>query len=155
MERILNRLDRSSLDLQLILACGKNESLMQRLRAQPTRLKKHVEGFTSEIPYFMRLADFFIGKPGPGSISEAIHMGLPVITVRNLATLPQERYNADWLSENSVGLVVSSFGQIVEATGKLLAGGRLATFSANAKALRNRALFEIPPFLDTILRTRP
>ena len=31
----------------------------------------HVVGFTSEIPYYMVLSDFFIGKPGPGSISEA------------------------------------------------------------------------------------
>ena len=42
----------------------------------------------------MQLADFFIGKPGPGSISEAVQQGLPVIVVDNAWTMPQERYNA-------------------------------------------------------------
>ena len=48
----------------------------------------------------MWLSDFFIGKPGPGSISEAIQMKLPVIIERNSWTLPQERYNADWVRRN-------------------------------------------------------
>ena len=42
-----------------------------------------VEGFTAEMPYYMQLSDFFIGKPGPGSISEAIAMRLPVIVESN------------------------------------------------------------------------
>ena len=33
-------------------------------------------------------------------------MKLPVIVERNAWTLPQERYNADWVRENGVGLVV-------------------------------------------------
>ena len=31
-----------------------------------------VLGFTREIPLYMELSDFFIGKAGPGSISEAL-----------------------------------------------------------------------------------
>jgi UDP-N-acetylglucosamine:LPS N-acetylglucosamine transferase len=42
----------------------------------------------------MALSDFFIGKPGPGSISEALSKHLPVIIDCNAWTLPQERYNA-------------------------------------------------------------
>ena len=57
----------------------------------------------------MSLADFFIGKPGPGSISEAVAMRLPVIVERNIWTLPQERYNADWVLERKAGLVLPNF----------------------------------------------
>ena len=57
----------------------------------------------------MHLADFFIGKPGPGSISEAIAMKLPVIVERNAWTLPQERYNADWVLEQGAGFVLPNF----------------------------------------------
>ena len=68
MRTILDRLDRSQLGLQLILICGRNQKLGDQLRARPTRMLKFVEGFTTEVPYYMRLSDFFIGKPGPGSI---------------------------------------------------------------------------------------
>ena len=57
----------------------------------------------------MQLADYFIGKPGPGSISEAVAMHLPVIVERNAWTMPQERYNADWLIEKGVGIALPNF----------------------------------------------
>jgi 1,2-diacylglycerol 3-beta-galactosyltransferase len=82
-------------DRQLILICGHNRKLRAALEAQPRSAPAHIEGFTKEVPRFMQLADYFIGKPGPGSISEAVLMGLPVIVQRNAWTLPQERYNAD------------------------------------------------------------
>ena len=47
---------------QLILICGKNEKLADRLRALKRESPAHVVGFTSEVPYFMRLADYFVGK---------------------------------------------------------------------------------------------
>jgi hypothetical protein len=151
MRTILDKLDASGLDLQLVFVCGRNEELRQKLQAQPVRLRKLVEGFTSRIPYYMRLADFFIGKPGPGSISEAVHMGLPVITIRDAWTLPQERYNSEWLRENKLGLVVSSFSRIDQAVAEMLSQNRLTAFRESAAALHNRAVFEIPGILDTML----
>ncbi len=74
MTQIVRRLDKSDLNMQLILICGKNETLAANLRALKTRFPMFVEGFTKRIPYYMHLSDFFIGKPGPGSLSEAILM---------------------------------------------------------------------------------
>src|ERR1700692_503289 len=68
---------------QFIFICGKNTKLAERLLTLPTTFPKYIEGFTSEIPYYMHLSDFFIGKPGPGSISEALAMHLPVVVERN------------------------------------------------------------------------
>ena len=62
-----------------------------------------VEGFTKEVPRYMQLADYFIGKPGPGSVSEALAMKLPVIVESNAWTLPQERYNGEWVRERASG----------------------------------------------------
>ncbi|MBI5280292.1 MAG: galactosyldiacylglycerol synthase [Candidatus Solibacter usitatus] len=152
MDDILSRLDRSGLDLQLILIAGKNEALRSRLASRRTRMRTHIVGFTSEVPRWMRLADFFIGKPGPGSLSEAVHMGLPAITVRNAWTLPQERYNAEWLRERNLGLVITSFGRIDSAVRELLTGARLAEMRQAAAAVKNRAIFEIPGILAGILR---
>ena len=136
---------------QLILICGRNAKLADQLRKLPSRAPHFVEGFTSEIPKYMHVSDFFIGKPGPGSISEAVAMGLPVIVERNAWTLPQERYNADWVTEKGIGTVVSNFRDISAGVEELLRN--LKSFQTAAKSIQNRAIFEIPDMLQRILET--
>jgi UDP-N-acetylglucosamine:LPS N-acetylglucosamine transferase len=136
-------------DTQLIFICGKNESLAGKLRALPANAPRHVEGFTSEIPYFMHLADFFIGKPGPGSISEAIAMRLPVIVESNAWTLPQERYNAEWVRERGVGVVLPNFQGIRQAVGEMQSS--LEEYRARVAKIENRAIFEIPEILKGLM----
>lgn len=153
MLRIAEALQRSKRDLQLILICGRNEKLAAELRALPSRLPMHVVGFTQEVPYYMHLSDFFIGKPGPGSISEALAMKLPVIVERNAWTLPQERYNAEWVREKQVGMVVNNFRDICPAVDRLLEPSTLAQYRAKAAAIQNRAVYEIPDILEHILRS--
>jgi hypothetical protein len=136
-------------NIQVIVICGKNAGLAARLRALPVKAPRYIEGFTSEIPYYMSLTDFFIGKPGPGSISEAVAMGLPVIVERNIWTLPQERYNADWVLERSAGMVVGNFRGIGGAVTEMLRD--LPRYQAAVRQIRNRAVFEIPDMLMQIL----
>jgi hypothetical protein len=138
---------------QLILICGRNQKLAEQLRALPAAAPRFVEGFTSEIPYYMHLSDFFIGKPGPGSVSEAIAMRLPVIVESNAWTLPQERYNAQWVREREVGIVVHSLRDPASAVERML--GRLPQYRAAVERIENRAVFEIPHFLEKILELGP
>ncbi|MCX6611182.1 MAG: glycosyltransferase, partial [Acidobacteria bacterium] len=145
-------LDQSGLKLQLIFICGKSTKLKEQLTAMKLKMPHFIEGFTKEVPYYMKLSDFFIGKPGPGSISEAIHLGLPVVVTRNALTLPQERYNADWVTENGLGMVLKHFGEIVPGVAEMLAPGKLSSFQANARKMDNRAVFEIPEIIDKLLR---
>jgi UDP-N-acetylglucosamine:LPS N-acetylglucosamine transferase len=152
MLQIARRLANAEKDLQLIFICGKNEKLARRLRAIQGKNTIHVVGFTHEVPYYMHLSDFFIGKPGPGSISEALAMDLPVIVERNAWTLPQERYNTEWVQENQVGIVLDSFKNIARAIEELLEPGNFARLRANAAAVQNRAIHEIPDILDSILQ---
>ncbi|HEY3456772.1 MAG TPA: glycosyltransferase [Bryobacteraceae bacterium] len=151
MLSIAERLGNSALNLQLILICGRNQKLQTRLTQLKTRNRLFVEGFTKQIPYYMHLSDFFIGKPGPGSISEAAHMGLPVIVERNTWTLPQERFNADWIREQGIGIVLPNFRGIAGAVANLLSGGQLQAMKTKLSAMHNRAVFEIPPMLEKIL----
>jgi UDP-N-acetylglucosamine:LPS N-acetylglucosamine transferase len=149
--RIAKELNHTQYGVQLILLCGKHEEARQALRALDRRIPMVIEGFTREVPYYMALSDFFIGKPGPGSISEALAMKLPVIVEENAWTLAHERYNCDWIRENEVGLVVGSFAQIGSAVRELLAPERYWRYRSNASALRNHAVFEIPAMLENIL----
>jgi UDP-N-acetylglucosamine:LPS N-acetylglucosamine transferase len=151
MEEIATHLDQSNLELQLVMMCGRSEKLADKLRRRKSRLPHFVEGFPTRVPYYMHLADFFIGKPGPGSITEALVMNLPVIVERNAWTLPQERYNTQWVKEKRVGLVVRDFKTIVPAVARLLRPENLTQYKENAAALKNRAVFEIPDILEEIL----
>ncbi len=145
--RRLNRLDW----LQLILIAGRNKKLELQLREMDFQIPVHIEGFTSQMPRFMQMADFFIGKPGPGSLSEALFMGLPVIVERNAWTLPQERFNTEWVAEREVGIVVPSFRQIGRAVECLRDPGAFARYRANTRQHHNRAVYEVITILESIL----
>jgi len=152
MARIGRALDASGLGVQLILLCGRHEKAARELRSLTPRIPMFVEGFTSGIPRYMALADFFIGKAGPGSISEALAMRLPVIVERNAWTLAHERYNADWIEERELGIVLPSFSRIAGGVGEMLRPERHTRFRRNAAAIHNSAVFEIPALLSEILR---
>jgi glycosyl transferase family 28 len=157
---ITDRLEAAALPLQLILICGRNEELAARLRSRQWNMPVHIVGFTKEVHRLMRAADFLIGKPGPGSIAEAMLRKLPVLIECNAWTLPQERYNAEWVKEKDVGIVLKSFKDVVMGVRQMLEPARLAEFRRNVAAQDNRAIFEIPEILAALLggansRTRP
>ena len=123
-------------NVQLILICGHNAALADRLSAMPASAPRLVVGFTPRVRDFMQLSDFFIGKPGPGSLSEALQQGLPVIVVNNTWTMPQERYNAEWVNEHRVGIVLGSFKDIRGGVSEVIS--RLPEFRSSVARVRNR-----------------
>jgi hypothetical protein len=81
-------------------------------------------------------------------------MHLPVIVERNAWTLPQERYNTEWIRGKDVGVVLKSFREIESGLRALLQPANFARFRANAAAIKNRAVFEIPDLLDAMLQPK-
>ena len=155
MWRIAKALNREDSGIQLILLCGKNEALADQLRAMKKRIPMCVQGFTREVPLYMEIADFFIGKPGPGSLSEALAKRLPVIVQRNAWTMAHERYNADWVEETGVGLVVPNFATgLAGAVRTMLAPQNYERFRARAAEMHNSAVYEVPDLLAEILSSR-
>lgn len=150
--RVMSSIAQELDDVQLILMCGHNASLARKLRAMKATAPRAVVEFTPEVRRHMQLGDFFIGKPGPGSLSEAVHLGLPVVTVRNGWTMPQERYNTEWVRQNGLGIVVRSMRNLREPVAALLA--HLTEYSANvARMPPNRAVFEATAILGAILES--
>lgn len=148
---IAKRLERYHNDLQLIMLCGRNEELASEIQQLPGQQKRAVVGFTEDVPYYMQLADFFIGKPGPGSLSEAVAMNLPIITDCSAATLVHERYNAEWVKENQLGIVLKNFKQIQSAVDRFLQPPEFEYYQANVCAMENRGIFEVVDWLQQIL----
>jgi 1,2-diacylglycerol 3-beta-galactosyltransferase len=150
--KIAAAVDAAGIDTQLILVCGRNEQAAEASRKLKTRVSMFVEGFTRELPRYMALSDYLIGKPGPGVLSEAFLMKLPVIVERNVGTMPQERYNTEWVEELGAGIVVRHFREIGTAVRNLLQPERLAACREAVSKIQNRAVFEIPEMLAGILQ---
>lgn len=136
---------------QLIVVCGHNQRLVRILQTSRVPYPMHVEGFTTDIDRLMRLSDVFVGKPGPGSVSEAITAGLPVIVEHDSATMPQERHTVDWILETRTGIVLPAFAQLGPALEQMLDPGIRAGFRERVRSARTNAVFEIPPILDRII----
>ena len=149
--RVVRALNRPGMGVQLIVLCGRHEESLQAVRAIEAHIPMHLQDFTRDVAFYMGLADFFIGKPGAGSISEALAMHLPVIVESNIRTMIHERYNAQWIREQQLGLVVGSFDKLGEAIPELLDPERFASFRANTARIRNSAVYDAVQWLDSIL----
>jgi 1,2-diacylglycerol 3-beta-galactosyltransferase len=143
MVKIARALQQSPGQLQMIFICGHSERIAAELSRMSATKPMFVEGFTRQVDYYMSLSDFFIGKPGPGSIAEALHFGLPVIVERNASTMPQERYNTEWVQENEAGIVLKSFDEIDTAVQTLLEGSMLERLRSKVATHKNRAVYEV------------
>ena len=150
MLEIAKRVDESSVDVQLIFLCGHNVELSGKIRSLQLTKPALIEDFTTRVEYFMSLADVFIGRAGPGSISEALQFGLPLIVEDKSRTMPQERYNPQWLTEKRLGIAVRDFGEIATAIEQLLEKSLFAEFRENVSNCNNYAIFEVPLILDQI-----
>jgi len=135
-------------DRQLIFVAGHNTALAKKMAAQSASTLHHVMNFVKDIYLVMHLCDYFVGKPGPGSLSEAVHMGLPVITFRNASTMPQERYNTVWLEENRLGKVIASVSELSGAVEALLS--ELPLYHGQVQQMNNQAVFEVVDALGAI-----
>lgn len=149
---IAEQLDAGRLRMQVIVVCGKNEKLAARLRSRQWNIPVHVVGFTREVNRLMHASDFLIGKPGPGSVAEAMVCGLPVLVECNSSTLPQERFNTEWVKEKRVGVVVKHFErEVAGAVRSFLEPGKLDEMKGNVAKLDNRAVFDIADYLSELL----
>ncbi|MEI8303034.1 MAG: galactosyldiacylglycerol synthase [Burkholderiales bacterium] len=145
----MKRIVRDLSDRPLIVLCGRNARLAEALRKMPAQAPRAIVGHTDDVARWLRLGDWFIGKPGPGSLSEALHCGLPVITVCNAWTMPQERWNTVWIEENRLGVVLPGLAHL--RTGVALLIERLPQWRETVGLQHNRALFEVPRMLAAIV----
>lgn len=151
--RAMRTIARSLPDQPLILICGHNAVLAEAIRRLPARAPRVVLGHTPDVARWMRLADVFIGKPGPGSLSEALQCGLPVVTCRNACTLPQERFNTDWVRRHDLGVVITDFDEIAPALEAVRR--RAPALRAAVARIRNDAARQIPELLAGLLDPAP
>jgi len=146
-EKIVDQLNVSGLGVQSIVMCGRNDGLYARLQGKPHCCPVP---FETNVARYMDVADFFIGKPGPASIFEALARGLPVMILDDKTTMPQERPNIGWVEKHGVGFGFNGFEAIADDVETML--DNLDEYRDNiAKLPKNRALYEIADILGRIL----
>ncbi|MBA1334828.1 MAG: hypothetical protein HPY66_0448 [Firmicutes bacterium] len=104
VKEVFKSLIRSSLDIQIIVVCGKNRRLRDALQsiAPPSSKPSVILGYTEDIPKVMAASDLLITKPGGLTISEAMAMRLPIAIISPIPG--QEERNAQYLMNSGMAI---------------------------------------------------
>jgi UDP-N-acetylglucosamine:LPS N-acetylglucosamine transferase len=133
-------LARARLPVELVVVCGRNEPLEQKLRELSASLPTpmHVLGFTNKIPEYFRAVDLLVTKAGPGTLAEANAAQLPVVVYDYVPG--QERGNVNFVRDNGLGLIaLRSAASVVAAVRTLIrTPDRLATIRHNQEIVAPR-----------------
>ena len=92
----------SGLPLQLVVVCGRNQTVKRELDFINPRVPMKVLGFVNSIPELMGAADILVTKAGPGTIAEAFIAGLPILLYD--AVPGQEEGNVDYVVNQGAGI---------------------------------------------------
>lgn len=130
--------------IQLLVITGRNRALKAQLDTVRWEVPTQIHGFVNNMPQFMAAADLLITKAGPGTLSEAFAMGLPLIISGFIPG--QEEGNVTYVLQNEAGAYAESPAEIAQLTARWFEPGNstLQTMAANAARLaRPEASLEI------------
>lgn len=113
LSRIVAAADRARLKAQLIVVCGRNRSLRNRLEKRPPGLDASILGFVDNVPDLMHASDVVVTKGGPTSIAEAMVTGRPVVLTA--VTPGQEEGNDQFVERYGVGFAPRSTAGVIDA----------------------------------------
>jgi UDP-N-acetylglucosamine:LPS N-acetylglucosamine transferase len=153
MPRLADALLAADPTVRVVAVCGDNPDLLARMGAVEARAQGRLTslGFTDRVAELLAASDLLVTKPGPGSLAEAFHAGVPVVVMRNRHTIPQERFNTDFVKRRGLGRVVGHWSEIPAAIARLRAdpAERAAIRQRIGAMPANRAVYEV---LDIIAR---
>jgi 1,2-diacylglycerol 3-beta-galactosyltransferase len=133
-------LARARLPIELVVVCGRNENLEQKLGELSATLPTPMQvlGFTDKIPEYFRAVDLLVTKAGPGTLAEANAAQLPIIVYDYVPG--QERGNVDFVRNNGLGLIaLQGASKVVAAVRTLIsAPERLAAIRENQESVAPR-----------------
>lgn len=105
-ESIAKHLGASSFKSQVVVVCGHNKVMADDLRRSDRRWPDNVNmtilGFTTNIDEYMVAADILATKAGPGTICEAMILGLPLVLTSFLPG--QEEGNVPYVVDGGFGV---------------------------------------------------
>lgn len=112
LEEIAKKINQANLDISLVVITGRNQKLKETLEKISWKMPAFIYGFVKEMPDFMRAADILLTKAGPGTISEALIAGLPIILYHRISG--QEEGNVSYVIDEGAGVWAPDTEDIVE-----------------------------------------
>jgi 1,2-diacylglycerol 3-beta-galactosyltransferase len=146
LEEIAELFEEFEHQVQLVLICGKNTKLKEKLEDRRWKQKVAVYGFTDQIPELMMASDYHLAKAGPSAIFESFACGLPLLLY---AFIPgQEEGNVSFVTDEGAGFWVPTGKDI------LVSVRRWINHPDQYKAAAHAALqMAIPDASDEIAKT--
>lgn len=137
----------SGLRLALVIITGRNQGLKARLEAHPWAIPTFIYGFVRQMPDFMQAADILVTKAGPGTVTEALNAGLPMILYSRLPG--QEEGNVAYVVEEKAGIWAPEPDLIVAALAEWILNPktREAAAAACRRVARPQAAHQIARIL--------
>ena len=141
---------------QIVVICGRNKSLQDRLQARTWPIPVTVNGFVDNMPDWMAACDCVVTKAGPGTIAEALISGLPIVLSGFIPG--QEEGNVPFVVENGVGEYSTNPSEIAAIVARWFGPGRddLPVMAARARQLGHpQATFDIVRSTINLLEAYP
>ena len=118
-EELIDALEKEE-NIRVLVACGKNAELAEKLKQRYTNGKVIVLGFYSPMQELYAISDIFLSKPGGLSTAESLQYDLPMFLTHFLPG--QEELNVAYLLEKK--LVMCNKTGILGEIKKELTGGK-------------------------------
>jgi 1,2-diacylglycerol 3-beta-galactosyltransferase len=132
VEKTATAIAAANLPLTLVIIAGRNLKLKERLESRSWPIPTFIYGFVSNMPDFMNAASVLVTKAGPGTVSEALNAGLPMILYSRLPG--QEDGNITYVTEVGAGVWAPTPEQITSVLRQwVLTPERLVEISATCR----------------------
>lgn len=136
--------------VQVVFLCGRDAAVAAALRAKDLGYDARIVGFTEDVASYLAASALFVGKPGPGSVTEALALGVPVLLDAELV-LPQEKAVMAHVRRNGLGRTF----QTARAFGAAFDAMLSAPPRDRAAASANRSAAQIVDIMDRISAAGP
>lgn len=151
VEAIAVALARSQPQLEVVVLCGGNAELLRRLRARGDLVVAMPMVDAEAMREFMRTSAFVVGKPGPGTVSEAVACGTAFVTERK-GVMAQEKDVLCHVEQVGAGVVVDS---LTDMPADLWERVQACQPTMRSLAASNRAVFEVRDLVLSLLHAMP
>ena len=113
LAEIAEALAQSGLKIGLAVVAGRNDKLKAKLEGREWPIPTFIYGFVRNMPDFMGAANVLLTKAGPGTVTEALNAGLPMILYSRLPG--QEDGNVSFITDAGAGVWAPTTAEIVKA----------------------------------------